>query len=700
MSIACDVIACGRLIERLKRPFVWINAFACPALFLWHTGKSVSRDLIPKSFEFSVERYATLVAYSAPFHKYPEPFLCLVGMSRNYTLDEYTYPQFLRNDDEGGCSLLCFTYALPLVRICERKRDEDEPKLLEATVGRVVPLLPVAPARSSIIDLAFVCRGCTKCRGHGWGYAYFAICDVFCFYYAGAEGGDHTELLAGGNLRTIGAPKRFVIFSDSSDHSGVNIAEAEVDYVVRTFVPIIMSDATTTPTTDSAAIAKEKLVGSSVFGVDSSSAGDCHPIPGGFSDCTGSDFLIGDVFECGGMYACRLYNIREMIRLNSIVEERDALVKAKDEEIGSIKGEVASLKERNNLLVAEKSRLDVKVVDLAASVKVREQEVADLNVVVHKLEASSARLQEKVTAYENCLSQLEMFQDDRIREMNDKFDKLDTNLVEMALHLEKRFYPHLLTTISGRQWLLTHGLELTIAKCLNSTKYLSTLRAAIGKAIEKGMQDELSARITHGVEGRVLTDVAAYNPFAKADYQSALQRIQSVNFSLIAELKSNKDASIDTLMNLLRLEGSLAKKLGLTESQTHVDQLMVPIHHSPDQRVIGASVLSLLLDVSSFRVRRIKENIAHHRSTLYDVFIPLSEPLSVTALTGIEGTSNVTPATAGTTMALSVSLVSTSLIPLISTDNYEITHEEGEKIVGADANPFPDVDDTELNIPQ
>ncbi|GKF30115.1 hypothetical protein Tco_0096457, partial [Tanacetum coccineum] len=33
------------------------------------------------------------------------------------------------------------------VRVGERQRAEDEPKLLDTTVGRVVHLLPVAPAR-------------------------------------------------------------------------------------------------------------------------------------------------------------------------------------------------------------------------------------------------------------------------------------------------------------------------------------------------------------------------------------------------------------------------------------------------------------------------------------------------------------------------------------------------------------------------
>nr|GEY88618.1 hypothetical protein [Tanacetum cinerariifolium]GEZ53314.1 hypothetical protein [Tanacetum cinerariifolium] len=126
-----------------------VDAFACPASFPWDTSKSVSRDVIQKSFEFNAEHYATLVAYPAPFHKYPEPFLCLVGMSRNYTLDENTYPQFLRDNDEEMDLLSFIRTANPTkVRISERQRDEDGPKILETTVGRVVPLLPVAPDHS------------------------------------------------------------------------------------------------------------------------------------------------------------------------------------------------------------------------------------------------------------------------------------------------------------------------------------------------------------------------------------------------------------------------------------------------------------------------------------------------------------------------------------------------------------------------
>nr|GFB59572.1 cold-regulated 47 [Tanacetum cinerariifolium] len=78
----------------------------------------------------------------------------------------------------------------------------------------------------------------------------------------------------------------------------------------------------------------------------------------------------------------------------------------------------------------------------------------------------------------------------------------------------ERFYPHLLTTIVGRKWLLTYEMKLAIVKCMNLPDCLSALGIAISKAIEKGMQDGLPAGITRGKEGRVLTDVAAYNPSA------------------------------------------------------------------------------------------------------------------------------------------------------------------------------------------
>ncbi|GKD01130.1 hypothetical protein Tco_1171404, partial [Tanacetum coccineum] len=122
-------------LKNWNNRFFWVDSFTCPALFRWHTNKSVPKYPPPKPTNFNAEHYAMLVAHPAPFRKFPEVFLCLVGISRYYPLDEETYPSFRDEHDEGGCWSLYI-------------RVEGEAKLLETTVGRTVPLLPVALVRS------------------------------------------------------------------------------------------------------------------------------------------------------------------------------------------------------------------------------------------------------------------------------------------------------------------------------------------------------------------------------------------------------------------------------------------------------------------------------------------------------------------------------------------------------------------------
>nr|GEW49946.1 nonaspanin [Tanacetum cinerariifolium] len=488
------------------------------------------------------------------------------------------------------------------LRVAERQRVEYEPRLLESTTRRVVPLLPIAPARASneleaSADKLFY----KEASGDGQGtdiQLVVATTDTIVedvallqprrqrkrkTVVADASGPSHPpkklreDYGALGGASTAGK-SRFVISLDSSHHSDANIAKAEVDSIIKSSALAIATVTTVTATIDADATSDRVPVAPSLFGVGSSSTGRTDSVPGGFFDVSGSDFLIG--------------GIRTVVDPDSDLQKVYAeLLKVRDREIASLKAQLL-LKER------EKNELSVKVIDLSALVKVREQEVPDLearvttiklqndNLVdrVHELKISSVGLQEKVVTYEDFIGQLEKFQDKN----------------------------------GGR--------------------------AAISKAVEKGMQEGLSAGITHGAKGRKLADVAVYNPSAEADYLSALQRLQNVNFSLIAELKSKKDASVDTIMNLFRLDDALAERLGLTESQPHANQLMVHIHHSLDQRVVGASALSLSLDVSHSQFRKIRENIASHVSALRGVFVPLSEPLSAAALEGGAGVDDETAA--------------------------------------------------------
>ncbi|GJS71815.1 hypothetical protein Tco_0704656 [Tanacetum coccineum] len=287
---------------------------------------------------------------------------------------------------------------------------------------------------------------------------------------------------------------------------------------------------------------------------------------------------------------------------------------------------------------------------------------------VHVLETSCSSLRGQISGYERLKEQIEEFQDAQMNIINDKVAKLDAGLLEMALHLEEKFYPHLLNTISGRRWLLTHGVKLAVIKCLNSQEYLTALGSAISRAIEKGMQDGLSAGIDHGKAGRSMADIVAYNPAAEADYNSALQRLREVDFPLLAELSSHKDASTVDIMDLLRLEDPLADAPRMSDLQPDVEQLTLPIHRPEDQVVLGETSLSFALSV------------------------PLVDPLSTKNLIGAASTSGSVSAAIVATTALSTTFASTRSVPPITTDDYDIVNVDGQEDVRGNVASFPTVE--------
>ncbi|GKB05189.1 hypothetical protein Tco_0833384 [Tanacetum coccineum] len=722
--------------------FFWVDEFACPAPFPWHTARYVTRDPAMVAADFNVQDYATLFAHPSPFWKFPEEFMCLIRLSHHYTLDEETYPQFLHKNREDPTK----------VKVVEWERIKDEPPFLETTVGHTVPLLPVAPDRAESELEASVDRlfdeggsGNQTEQGHSTGggrgtdiqpvseVVDTAVEDVApvqpkrkrkrktVVVDAGESSHppkrlreDHGTLsVASVDGKSMSAVQRLLakavrnadvrgeailtlpfmtsFVSAMPEREGGDHTDfvAEVDSLVRSSIPVMIAVTTVTSTVDPALVVKEKPVKPSfefpVGVLEHDTTGSrlndgrvCHEMVDDFDppkffafvrgmehDQLFTEFNVGAARQMSLSAKVRMraeYNVKERRRLKSVVKKQDELLKVREEEIESLKAqlslreaeaaesirlhveaskfkivekylwdEVNILKEHNTILEKEQNALDVKVTDLEASAVGKERKLTDLNAQitsvksqndnlmdrVHKLEVSSFGLQEKVTVYEN---------------------------------------------YGFWTW-----MELAITKCLNSPKYLSALGAAIGKAIEKGMQEWLSAGITHGKEGMLVLKCV--------EHHFTLEESFADKFSRSNMLLQPNDGTSD----------------------------WSNIYHLPDKVVIAATTLSLALDVSSIYVRKIKENISNQRSVMHDVFVPLSEPLSAAVLTGTEGTSDTVPAYADTTTALSTTFASASTIAPISVDDYEVegTDDQADADVNTDENiaSFLNVDDADLNIP-
>ncbi|GJU74638.1 hypothetical protein Tco_1266043 [Tanacetum coccineum] len=87
--------------------------------------------------------------------------------------------------------------------------------------------------------------------------------------------------------------------------------------------------------------------------------------------------------------------------------------------------------------------------------------------------------------------------------------------MDVSGNLEGEFYPAYLTTLAGRRWFMTHGIQLAVLKYLKSPEYQGILGHALGRVVDFGMQE--------GLEAGALEDV---------------------DFPLVNLLKSKKDVGI------------------------------------------------------------------------------------------------------------------------------------------------------------
>ncbi|GKD13679.1 gypsy type transposase [Tanacetum coccineum] len=149
----------SKLLDSVKNwndHFFWVDSMAFH-LFVSLKSKILSKDPPPKLSQYDTEACDFLRTHTAPFQKFPEPFLCWVGISRYYTLDENCYLTFW----DGEMDLFAFIrHSDPTkVQIGERDLAEGEgddvgqehsvekDDVLEKTISRDVSDVAVEKAK-------------------------------------------------------------------------------------------------------------------------------------------------------------------------------------------------------------------------------------------------------------------------------------------------------------------------------------------------------------------------------------------------------------------------------------------------------------------------------------------------------------------------------------------------------------------------
>nr|GEZ31902.1 hypothetical protein [Tanacetum cinerariifolium] len=155
---------------------------------------------------------------------------------------------------------------------------------------------------------------------------------------------------------------------------------------------------------------------------------------------------------------------------------------------------------------------------------------SDLQVSNEHLSQQVATLQEQVSGEEKLKAAFEEFKRYEDDQVERRCAELDARLDALSIDFDEELYPHMLTAIAGRRWVMGHGLRLAV------------------------MKYGLRHGVEHGQAQLNVESIEAYDPEAEAKFVAALQALKDLKYPLLDQLEGLKDAPIDVIMAALYLE--------------------------------------------------------------------------------------------------------------------------------------------------
>nr|GEX49327.1 hypothetical protein [Tanacetum cinerariifolium] len=255
------------------------------------------------------------------------------------------------------------------------------------------------------------------------------------------------------------------------------------------------------------------------------------------------------------------------------VARRDQRIQARENEIKNIEA----------LLEAEtdmKKAAEAKNAELVKELENLRAQFTDLQVSNDRLSQQVSTLQAQVTVEEKIKAAFEEFikyEDDQVEKC---CAKMDARLDALSIDFDEELYPHMLTAIAGRRWVIGHGLCLTVMRCGESTELRQVFPDVVSAGIAKGMSEGLKYGVEHGKANLDLEVIEAYDPDADTKYVAAIHALRDLKYPVVDQLESLKDAPIDVIMASLHLESDFGEDAPqwIRELRPSSSQLKIPVY--------------------------------------------------------------------------------------------------------------------------
>nr|GEU96252.1 hypothetical protein [Tanacetum cinerariifolium] len=167
--------------------------------------------------------------------------------------------------------------------------------------------------------------------------------------------------------------------------------------------------------------------------------------------------------------------VRLLKKARAQIARRDQRIQVREKEIKKLDHEIQGLQNQTsnlmNLLEAEadmKKFAKAKNADLTKELESLRTQFLDLQVSNDQLTQQVSILQTQVTCEERIRADFEEFkkyEDDRVEK---RCAEMDARLDALSIDFDEELYPHILTAITGRRWVIGHDLRLAVMKCAES----------------------------------------------------------------------------------------------------------------------------------------------------------------------------------------------------------------------------------------
>ncbi|GKB22218.1 hypothetical protein Tco_0856141, partial [Tanacetum coccineum] len=565
-----------------------------PTVVAWRM--AATKDDKPKANTYSVVDVTTLDTHRTPIQKQPEELLCLVGINRNFFLRDDEYPIFVNdNDHEMDLFNLIKAPNPTKVKTETRQRTAHEVPLLTATASRVIQMVDATelstssgtPSTVERSPLDFsnedapppVTHGAeAEVNGPTAAEQEITVTDNAEATEAAMEPDLEKEVISmgptikkrrrqrdageGGSNATAKELRKDhdAARAEHSARRGKSLADMNVDTELAIHVHEIQEPPVATSSKE------EGVAGNQ----DSEKSTPSPSITGSPRSIYQPGWGVPDSCRLDTPEACQ--DMMDHIAPPGYFSELHHL--PTDEFLSQYNINLAkqvAMGSQLRLRFEQEAKLLKKSV---AQVARRDQRIATREKHIKDLEA---QLEAEINMKKAAEVKNSEHEDERV---NARCAEIDARLDALSVNFDEELYPHMLTAIAGRRWVIGHGLRLTVMKCAESTELRQAFANVVSAGIAKGMSEGLKYGVEHGKAGLELTAMEAYDPEADSKYVAALHDLKDLNYPLIDELEQLKDAPLDVIMASLYLDNDTGEDAPqfIRDLRPSSSQLMIPVY--------------------------------------------------------------------------------------------------------------------------